>query len=209
MKNFFKYQIVPANHLEKLIKIEPKLIDVIDLKKPFNIRIMPDHFQCFVHTIISQQLSSAAVDTIWNKMVLNLKKITPKIIANSSKEILELVGLSPQKISLLKQFSYDIVDKKINLKKLNKKTNEEITDTLIKYKYVGQWTIDMLLIFTYYRNNVLPISDYGIINGIKKLYPNQEITSEFLADLKTKLGSYATLFSFCMWTLNKLSKNTK
>jgi 3-methyladenine DNA glycosylase/8-oxoguanine DNA glycosylase len=67
----------------------------------------------------------------------------------------------------------------------------------------------MLLIFTYYRNNVLPISDYGVINGIKKLYSNKEINQQFLIDLKNKLDQYATLFTFCMWTINKTIKITK
>jgi DNA-3-methyladenine glycosylase II len=138
MEKVFKYKTVNVIHLNELAKIIPTLPQMIDFKKPFSIRIMPDHFQCFVHTIISQQLSSAAVDTIWNKLFLNLKKINPKTIANTSKEILSSFGLSPQKISLIKQLAYDIVDKKINLKKLNKKSNEEISETLMQYKYVGQ-----------------------------------------------------------------------
>jgi 3-methyladenine DNA glycosylase/8-oxoguanine DNA glycosylase len=71
-------------------------------------------------------------------MILNLKTIKPKTIAFASKEILSTIGLSTQKITLLKQISYDILDKKLNLKKLAKKSNEEIGNALINYKYVGQ-----------------------------------------------------------------------
>lgn len=209
MKNFFKYQNINIEHVRELANIEPRLKDFVDLNKPFNIRTMPDHFQCFVHTIISQQLSSAAVDTIWNKLTLNIKKINAKTIVKTSKEILSSLGLSPQKISLLKQISYDVVDKKLNLNKLEKMDNEEIAKILTNYKYVGQWTVDMLLIFTYYRNNVLAITDYGVINGIKKLYFDQEIDDRFFDKLKIKFNQYTTLFTFCMWMLNKTNKNSK
>lgn len=209
MNKFFKYQIVKPEIIKELEKIEPRLPEFVDLDKPFSIRTMPDHFQCFMHTIISQQLSSAAVDSIWNKLVLNLKKINYKTIINIPKEALASIGLSPQKISLVKQLAYDIADKKLNLKKLNKKTNDEISLILKQYKYVGQWTIDMLLIFTYYRNDILATTDYGIISGIKKLYNIDEVTPSFLINLKHKLSKYATLFSFCMWTLNKTMKITK
>jgi DNA-3-methyladenine glycosylase II len=138
MKKFFKFKLISEERIVELFNIEPELMNYLDAKKPFNIRVMPDHFQCFVHTVISQQLSSAAVDTIWNRMILNFKTITPKIIANASKETLSVIGLSPQKIGLIKQVSYDILDKKLNLKKLGKKNNNEISEILTKYKYLGQ-----------------------------------------------------------------------
>jgi 3-methyladenine DNA glycosylase/8-oxoguanine DNA glycosylase len=52
--------------------------------------------------------------------------------------------------------------------------------------------------FTYYRNDILPISDFGIKKGLNKLYEQTEINDAFINDLKQKLGQYATLFSFCL-----------
>jgi 3-methyladenine DNA glycosylase/8-oxoguanine DNA glycosylase len=64
MLKYFKYKYVSVEQVNELVKIEPILKSFIASDKPFSIRIMPDHFQCFVHTIISQQLSNKAVDTI-------------------------------------------------------------------------------------------------------------------------------------------------
>jgi 3-methyladenine DNA glycosylase/8-oxoguanine DNA glycosylase len=64
MKKFFVYKTVPHEQIDELFKIEPKLAKYIDLSKSFTIRIMPDHYQCFIHSVISQQLSNAAVDSI-------------------------------------------------------------------------------------------------------------------------------------------------
>lgn len=164
---------------------------------------MPDHYQCLVHSIISQQLSNAAVDTIWRKLIFNFPKLSPKMISSATSEQMRSIGLSPQKVSLIKKISYDIIDKKLNLNKLAKLSSEQIHNTLIKYKYLGNWTISMILIFTYFRNDILPISDFGIRKGLNKLYDENKINNEFIQNLKQRLGQYATLFSFCLWRINQ------
>jgi 3-methyladenine DNA glycosylase/8-oxoguanine DNA glycosylase len=64
VKKIFVYKTITQDQINKLLKIEPKLTNYLNLSKPFTVRIMPDHYQCLVHSIISQQLSNAAVDTI-------------------------------------------------------------------------------------------------------------------------------------------------
>ncbi|MDR3330315.1 MAG: hypothetical protein LBS76_03470 [Mycoplasmataceae bacterium] len=203
MKKFFIYKTVPMEQISELIKREPKLASFLDLKHPFTVRIMPDHYQCFIHSVISQQLNSAAVDSIWNRFVLNFKKINPKAVVKANTEQLSAVGLSPQKISLIKKVTYDIIDGKLNLKKLEKMTNDEIRTILTKYKYLGNWTTDMLLMFTYYRNDMLPITDYGIRLGLMKLYGVKEVTEKLAATVKDKMAEYSTIFSFCLWRINQ------
>ena len=134
MKKFFIYKIISQEQIHNLIKIEPKLMEFINFSKPFSVRIMPNHYQCFIHSVISQQLSSAAVNTIWHKLVFFFPKITPKIISKTTNEQLISVGLSPQKISLIKKVTYDIVDKKLNLDKLSKLSNQQKQRKLTQYK---------------------------------------------------------------------------
>jgi 3-methyladenine DNA glycosylase/8-oxoguanine DNA glycosylase len=64
MKDFFVYKQIPLEETRKLAELEPRLAELINFDKSFNIRLMPDHFQCLIHTVISQQASNAAVDTI-------------------------------------------------------------------------------------------------------------------------------------------------
>jgi 3-methyladenine DNA glycosylase/8-oxoguanine DNA glycosylase len=69
---------------------------------------------------------------------LYFKKITPKTIAKATNEQLSAIGIASQKISPIKQIAYDILDKKLNLDKLEKFSDAEIANILTKYKYVGQ-----------------------------------------------------------------------
>jgi 3-methyladenine DNA glycosylase/8-oxoguanine DNA glycosylase len=64
MSRYFKYINIPTEQIIQLLTLEPKLVKFINADRPFSIRIMPDHFTCIVHTIISQQFSSAVVDAI-------------------------------------------------------------------------------------------------------------------------------------------------
>jgi 3-methyladenine DNA glycosylase/8-oxoguanine DNA glycosylase len=138
MKKYFIYKTIPLDQINELIKIEPKLTTFLDLSKPFTVRIMPDHYHCFLHSVISQQLASAAVNTIWHKLVFTFPKLTPKVISQATNEQLNFVGLSPQKVTLIKKVSYDIIDKKLNLKKLEKLSSDQIYEILTKYKFLGE-----------------------------------------------------------------------
>ncbi len=206
-KTYFKYVKIDPSQLKKLIAIESKIANFVDTEKPFYFRIMPDHFSCIVHTIISQQISNAAVDSIWNKVIAKFKKLTPKIITNASLETLRDVGLSESKIRGLKQISYDIVDKKLNLKKLEKLSDKEIYEKLGKYHSIGKWSIDMILIFSYYRNNIISFQDFGIKNGIKILFSIKDITPEICQNIYDKFCDNLTLLSLVLWKISNESNS--
>lgn len=206
-KTYFKYVKIDPSQLKKLIAIESKIANFVDTEKPFYFRIMPDHFSCIVHTIISQQISNAAVDSIWNKVIAKFKKLTPKIITNASLETLRDVGLSESKIRGLKQISYDIVDKKLNLKKLEKLSDKEIYEKLGKYHSIGKWSIDMILIFSYYRNNIISFQDFGIKNGIKILFSIKDITPKICQNIYDKFCDNLTLLSLVLWKISNESNS--
>jgi 3-methyladenine DNA glycosylase/8-oxoguanine DNA glycosylase len=86
---------------------------------------------------------------------------------------------------------------------MEKMDNQAIHDVLIEYKYLGEWTIAMILIFTYFRTDILPITDFGIRKGLCKLYQQEKISDVFIDKLRERLGNYATLFSFCLWRINQ------
>ena len=199
---YFKYQKIDPSLLKELIDLEPRLVKYIDLNQPFYFRVMPNHFHCLVHTIVSQQLSNAAVDAIWTKLTNKFKKINPKVIANAFLESLRDIGFSENKIKCLKQMSYDICDKKLNLKKLEKLPNEKIYDILTKYHNIGNWSVDMLLIFSYYRNNIISYSDYGIKKGLKILYNTNKVDECLITKVNKKFNNHLTLLGLILWKIS-------
>lgn len=155
-------------HLRK-DKALRKLIDVVG-HIPASRRT--DLFRGLLGSIVSQQLSIKAADTIWNRFLDLFKDRIPtaKAVLKLSDEALRACGLSYQKAGYIKNIATFSLKNTLDYKELKTKTDAELIDYLVQIKGVGRWTVEMLLMFNLDRPDVLPLDDLGIQNGIKKLY---------------------------------------
>ena len=125
-----------------------------------------------VESIISQQLSVKAADTIFGrfKALFGRKFPSPKAILTMDDEKLRACGLSYAKVSYVKSVANAFVSDLIDIEKITKQSDEEVIAELTQIKGVGQWTAEMILIFTLKRPDVFSIGDLGLRNAITKLY---------------------------------------
>lgn len=202
MAKCFIYKTIDQKQLEHLLHLEPLLQSQIGINTPITIRLMPNHFECLIHSIISQQLQSSTVNSIWNKLMFSFKKIRPKRLKDASVEQLTAMGLTNTKATLIIKIAKDVYYKRLNLKHLKHLSNDDIIQILNKYTGIGLWTIQMVLMFTYYRRDIIPFGDRGIQNGLKTLYEDNNLSKEDLEILHSNLGDYGTLFSICLWYIN-------
>ena len=132
-----------------------------------------NYYQALVESIVSQQLSVKAADTILKRFI-NLFSDndfpSPDEILQKDIEQLRGVGLSRQKAAYIQDLALKVIDGTIQFDHLDKLTNDDIIMELTKVKGVGVWTVHMFLIFCMGRLDVLPVGDLGIRNGIRKLY---------------------------------------
>ncbi|HEX8965288.1 MAG TPA: DNA-3-methyladenine glycosylase [Patescibacteria group bacterium] len=130
-------------------------------------------FEDLIESIISQQLSIKASDTIFKRFQALFKTKSfpkPKDILEKSDEELRTAGISFQKISYLKSVAHAFVSDLVDIKKIKTMTDQEVIDSLTQIKGVGKWTAEMILIFTLNRPDVFSIGDLGLRNAIAKLY---------------------------------------
>ena len=199
MKKYFKRVVLDPETLKDILECVPELKKYIKDNEQISIRINTDMCSCLVHTIISQQLSNAAVDTIWTKLVSHFKNITPKVMSEANYEVLCSFGLTSAKASLIKKLAQDINDKKLKLKKFKKMNDNEIADVLKQYKGVGNWTVENFLIFSLYRPNVFPYSDYGIAKAMKLIFETNKITEKQIEYIYEKCNGKLTTLTICLW----------
>ncbi|WP_317897189.1 DNA-3-methyladenine glycosylase family protein [Aurantibacillus circumpalustris] len=155
-------------HLKK-DKILKKVIQTVgEIKTEKNL----DLYFSLMRSIVSQQLSVKAAATIWGRFLDLFKDRYPdaKILLKINDDKLRAVGLSYQKAGYLKNIARFSLDKTLEYKLLKSKTDDELIDYLIEIKGVGRWTVEMLLMFSLKRDDVFPVDDLGIQNGIKILY---------------------------------------
>jgi DNA-3-methyladenine glycosylase II len=129
-------------------------------------------FSNLIESIISQQLSTKAADTIFGrfKELFGKKFPTPRQILTMEDEKIRACGLSFAKVSYVKSVANAFVSDLIDIEKIRKQSDEEVIAELTQIKGVGRWTAEMILIFTLNRPDVFSIGDLGIRNAITKLY---------------------------------------
>ena len=131
-----------------------------------------DLYLALLKSIVSQQLSVKAADTIWKRFLGLFKTNYPdaKQLLKLSDEQLRAAGLSYQKAGYLKNIARFSIEETLEYKLLKKKSDEELIDHLVQIKGVGRWTVEMVLMFSLNRPDIFPLDDLGIQNGIKSLY---------------------------------------
>ena len=187
------------NAFEMIKKIDPifkKVFDQIGL--PQN-RTMKQGFQSLAKIIIGQQISTNVANTIYNKLiiddVLNENKITSLSI-----DKLKQYGLSSQKSYYLKNLAELIQKNELNLRTLNRLSSEEISNSLIRIKGVGKWTINNYKIFALQHIDAWPSADLALQEAIKiinktKLRP----TEKEMEELGNKWLPYRTAAALFLW----------
>ncbi|MFX1262386.1 MAG: DNA-3-methyladenine glycosylase family protein, partial [Promethearchaeota archaeon] len=137
-------------------------------------------FEMLVRSIVYQQLAYKAAKTIHDRMLALVGNLTPSAMLAKSQEELKTVGLSRQKASYL----HNVADafkrgghlwKYRKIESLEALSSEEITTLFTSIKGVGEWTVQMYLIFSLGRLDILSEGDLGVRKGVQKLYRLQEM----------------------------------
>lgn len=130
-------------------------------------------FEKLIDSIISQQISTKAADTVFErfKNLFGSKSFpSPQEILVMEDSKLQSIGTSYIKISYIKAIAQAFKDNHLDAKKIKTLSDAEVIIELTKIKGVGQWTAEMILIFTLNRPDVFSIGDLGLRNAITRLY---------------------------------------
>jgi len=159
-----------------------------------------DPFYSLCRSIIGQQISVKAADSIWLKFEKIIKKIKPINLIKLSNAKLASIGLSRQKILYLKIIAKEFLNKTLDIKILQKMSDDEAIKSLVRIKGIGIWTAQMFLIFNLNRSNIFPFSDIGLIKAISKNYKKEyPLKKDELDYFKNKWHPYSTVATWYMW----------
>lgn len=184
---------------DKVLKKVIKSVGEIKIKKDF------DLYLSLMNSIVSQQLSIKAANTIWNRFIALFNGEYPdaKLVLNMDVDKLRSVGLSYQKAGYIKNIARFSIEKSLDYKVLKAKKDEALIEYLIEIKGVGRWTVEMILMFNLNRLDILPKDDLGIQNGMKALYQIQHANKKELFLEMERLAEiwrpYRTLACMYVW----------
>ena len=177
-----------------------------------NFTIGQDYFQSLLRSIVFQQLSGKAAQTIYERFI----KLIPKTSNLCPNEVLKLnnddmrkSGLSFQKINYVMNLADYFENNSFKKKDVERMTDEEISKELTQIKGIGQWTVDMFLMFTLNRADILPYKDLGIQKGIMKILNKKILPSKKeMENCSKKWRPFRTIACWYLWRMtdDKFSK---
>ena len=157
------------------------------------------------YSIMSQQLSTKVADVFHKRFLAlyNGKEPTPQKIVETPFETLRGIGLSNAKANYVLNVCRFFIEEKITDAKLYKMSNEELIKYLSQIKGVGQWTVEMILMFTLGREDIFAVDDLGIQQAICKLYKidatNKKAMKEDMLRISAKWSPYRTYACRYLW----------
>ena len=190
------------NKAKKILsKRDPILKKIIKKLNKGYLTSKDDPFFSLCRTIVGQQISIKAADSIWLKFEIKCrKKIIPSRVLKLTSISLKNAGLSRQKITYLKNIAKNFKDKSFKVKDLKKMNDDSAIQYITKLKGLGVWSAQMFLMFNLNRQDIFPVKDIGLLRAISQNYRTSYPPSKRFLNKISKLHSgYRTVFTWYMW----------
>ncbi|MGI6226154.1 MAG: DNA-3-methyladenine glycosylase family protein [Peptococcales bacterium] len=197
--HLFPYGQVEIDYLRKKDKKLGKAIEEIGLIER---EIIPDPFTALISSIVSQQISKKAAATVWSRLSGMLGDVTPENIGQKSVSEIQNCGMSERKAKYIKGIGEASMTGKVNFETLHSLTDEEVIKKLSSLHGVGEWTAEMLLIFSLCRPDVVSYKDLAIRRGMMNLYGLKELSPEDFLRYRKRYSPYGSVASLYLWTLS-------
>lgn len=202
---------MPMDYKNHLIK-DKKLASILK-EHSFELNYRSNVPLRLMASIMSQQLNTKVAEVIYQRFIAlyKNKEPSPKQVMDTPVEILRSIGLSLQKATYIHNVAAYFIENKLTDTQLKKMDNETIIATLTSIKGVGQWTTEMLLMFTLGREDVFPLDDLGIQQGICELYKinmdNKKEMKQKMDKVAEKWKPYRTYACLHIWRWKDEKKN--
>ncbi|OGB84339.1 MAG: DNA-3-methyladenine glycosylase, partial [Burkholderiales bacterium RIFOXYD2_FULL_59_8] len=159
-----------------------------------------DAFATLARSVVGQQISVKAAQTVWDRFVKLPQQMTPSQVLRLKIDDMRAAGLSARKVEYLVDLALHFDNGKVHVADWTAMDDEAIIDELVAIRGIGRWTAEMFLIFHLMRPNVLPLDDVGLINGISKSYFSGEMVSRSDArEVAQAWAPYRTVATWYIW----------
>ena len=196
-----KYWKKAKKNLSKKDKIMARLIKSYESPSETILTSRKDIFYSLCKSIIGQQISVAAANSVFLKFKKKCNnKINARIVSRLTFSQIKSCGLSRQKVIGIKSLAKQTLDKTFNPKLINKMDDEEAIKYLSNLRQIGRWSAEMILLFTYNRSNIWPIQDIGLLRAISNNYKKKYLPPDkFVSLLKKRFSPYCSVATWYLW----------
>ena len=194
---YFEYGEAELSYLKSR---DSKLAAVIDELGHIERAIMPDLFTALVNSIIAQQISSKALETIWQRFCERFE-ITPETIGAAGLEELQSVGITFKKAEYIRAIAREILSGGLDLNELHAFSDAQVCERLVQIRGIGVWTAEMLMTFSMQRRDIMSFLDIAILRGLRMIHHHRKITPELFAKYKRRYSPCGSIASLYIWAV--------
>jgi len=195
---YFEYSDIEIEYLKSRDPVLKQVIEQIGIIKR---AVIPDLFAALINSIVGQQISTKAHQTIWQRINNSFSPITPANFKSLSAEELQKCGITTKKAHYIKEITRRIISDQLDLERLADLSNEEVIEQLCELPGIGRWTAEMILTFSLQRKDIISYSDLAILRGMRMVYHHRRITPQLFTKYKRRYGPYATIASLYLWAV--------
>ncbi|MDO9251382.1 MAG: DNA-3-methyladenine glycosylase 2 family protein [Hydrogenophaga sp.] len=183
-----------CRHLMKRDRVMKKLIP---LHSGVSLQSRGDAFVTLARSIVGQQISVKAAQSVWDRFAVLPKKMLPAQVLKLKVDDMRAAGLSARKVEYLVDLALHFANDQVHVNAWADMDDEAIIAELVAIRGIGRWTAEMFLIFHLMRPNVLPLDDVGLQNGISRCYFSGEPVSR--SEIREVAASWAPFCSVATW----------
>lgn len=195
---------------EHLAGHDAELKSILDLNGYPPMWTRKNTFETLVHIILEQQVSLASALAALNKLKDTIQMITPESILCLTDQQLRACFVSRQKMGYIRGLAQAIKDNKIHLEELAEMSDDQIRKVLIGLKGIGNWTIDVYLMFALQRTDIFPIGDLAAVNAVKTLKKlPSSTTKEEILKISKNWKPFRSIACMMLWHYYLSAKGKK
>jgi DNA-3-methyladenine glycosylase II len=173
---------------------------IIPAYGPAHLASRGDPFVTLARSVVGQQISVKAAQSVWERLVAVCPKLVPAQFLRAGQEKLAGCGLSKRKAEYILDLAEHFRNGTLHVAKWAEMEDEDVIAELTQIRGIGRWTAEMFLMFNLMRPNVLPLDDIGLINAISKNYFSGEpVTRSEAREVAANWEPWRTVATWYMW----------
>ena len=179
---------------------DPVMAGFVDLYSGDSLVSRGDPFGTLVRSIVGQQISVKAADSIWARFSSTLSAIEPDAVLAVSSEDLRACGLSARKVEYISDLARHFSSGQIHANRWNAMSDVEIIAELTAVRGIGVWTAEMFLIFNQLRPDVYPLDDIGLQRAVALHYfGGERLARKQLAEAGERWRPWRSVATWYLW----------
>ena len=188
--------------IQHLKKVEADVTEILrDRNDQINSFKKTGGFEGLISLIVEQQLSVASAKAIFSRVKLVCGDFEASSFLKIKEEELKATGLSRQKVTYCRNVAEAVINKTLDFKKLEKMSDQEVVEMLVKIKGIGEWTAQCYLMACMKRLDAWPSSDLGLIVAIQKIKKiNERPKSLTIEKMAEAWKPYRSIAALLLWS---------